>query len=155
MASNPVVELWDVGGGSMIIDSRHVFYDLSAACFCNTLARHVFYDRDYHGVVLVYDATNPKSKQSIARWSQEFLSFRSRSNPVQRQYVSSFPQCIFVTFCACTLSFTSRTKRIALQRTRGGSWRSRVSKAASYGTWRRRPVLRMPTVLQSPPSSAL
>jgi GTPase SAR1 family protein len=57
----PIVELWDVGGGSMITDSRHVFYD-----------------RDYHGVVLVYDATNPKSQQSIARWSREFLSFRSQ-----------------------------------------------------------------------------
>jgi GTPase SAR1 family protein len=57
----PVVELWDVGGGSMITDSRHVFYD-----------------RDYHGIVLVYDATNPKSQQSIARWSQEFFNFRSQ-----------------------------------------------------------------------------
>jgi hypothetical protein len=111
MASNPVVELWDVGGGSMITDSRHAFYDLPAACFCN--------------------------------------------NPVQRQYVSSFPQFIFVTLCVCTPSFTSRTKRIALQRMRGGSWCSRVSKAASYGTWRRRRALRMPTVISAAVASFL
>jgi GTPase SAR1 family protein len=68
MHSPPIVELWDVGGGSMITDSRHVFYD-----------------RDYHGIVLVYDASNPKSKRSILTWRQEFLSFRSHSH-ANRQY---------------------------------------------------------------------
>ncbi len=68
MHSPPIVELWDVGGGSMITDSRHVFYD-----------------RDYHGIVLVYDASNPKSKRSILTWRQEFLSFRSQSY-ANRQY---------------------------------------------------------------------
>jgi GTPase SAR1 family protein len=45
----------------------------------------VFYDRDFHGIVLVYDASNPKSKQSISRWSEEFLSFRARHH-APRQY---------------------------------------------------------------------
>ena len=54
--------------------------------FFITGSRHVFYDRDFHGIVLVYDATNPKSKQSLSRWGQEFLSFRSQQQPSKRQY---------------------------------------------------------------------
>ena len=33
----------------------------------------------------MYDASNPKSKRSILKWRQEFLSFRSQSH-ANRQY---------------------------------------------------------------------
>ena len=104
----PVVELWDVGGGSMIRDSRHVFYD-----------------RDYHGIVLVYDASNPKSQQSISRWSQEFLDFRS-----QHHQKRSYPELHVANKIDC-LSLDARQRVLQQGKIGDNVWHTAASSHGS------------------------
>ncbi|XP_035223706.1 rab-like protein 3 [Stegodyphus dumicola] len=49
------VELWDVGGSSSHRNSRAVFYN------------------SFHGIILVHDLTNRKSKQNLRKWLAEVL----------------------------------------------------------------------------------
>ena len=118
-----------------------------------THSRHVFYDRDYHGMVLVYkpplatpsintkftpplcsqappshsyDATNPKSKQSIARWRQEFLSFRAHAHP-NRQY----PELHVANKVDCMTA--DARQKLALQGQPGGSvWHMAASSKGEH-----------------------
>jgi len=50
------VEMWDVGGSSSHRNSRAIFYN------------------SFHGIVLVHDLTNRKSKQNLRKWLAEVLS---------------------------------------------------------------------------------
>ncbi|GFS51579.1 rab-like protein 3 [Trichonephila clavipes] len=50
------IEMWDVGGSSSHRNSRSIFYN------------------SFHGVILVHDLTNRKSKQNLRKWLAEVLS---------------------------------------------------------------------------------
>ncbi|XP_054723839.1 rab-like protein 3 isoform X2 [Uloborus diversus] len=50
------VELWDIGGSSSHRNSRTMFYN------------------SFHGIILVHDLTNRKSKQNLRKWLAEVLS---------------------------------------------------------------------------------
>ncbi|GIY99970.1 rab-like protein 3 [Caerostris extrusa] len=54
------IEMWDVGGSSSHRNSRSIFYN------------------SFHGVILVHDLTNRKSKQNLRKWLAEVLS---KDNP--------------------------------------------------------------------------
>ncbi|KAF8767386.1 rab-like protein 3 [Argiope bruennichi] len=54
------IEMWDVGGSNSHQNTRHIFYN------------------SYHGVILVHDLTNRKSKQNLRKWLAEVLS---KDNP--------------------------------------------------------------------------
>lgn len=88
-------------------------------------SRHVFYDRDYHGIVLVYDASNPKSKLSLSRWSQEFTSFRSQLHPDR-----AYPQLHVANKVDC-LSVDARQKLLQSGQVGNGVWQMAASSNGS------------------------
>lgn len=66
MENTYFIELWDVGGSSNHRRSRAIFYN------------------QVHGILLVHDLTNRKSKQNLRKWLVEVLSrggnFKSKSS---------------------------------------------------------------------------
>lgn len=62
------VELWDVGGSSSHRNSRAIFYN------------------SFHGIILVHDLTNRKSKQNLRKWLAEVLSKDSTGKKSNGRY---------------------------------------------------------------------
>ena len=56
------VELWDIGGNNSHKNARHVFY------------------KGVHGIILVHDLTNRKSKLNLKGWLSEVLAPESGSS---------------------------------------------------------------------------